>query len=620
MLSFSSLNTPESVEFEDLRNPGIKTDVPRGFDSSFTETVGQFSIYREVDIVEIIRPELANLRYKIEVTTQVIGAIPVVNFGTLPSGVTLVSNANTYTISGIDTLAKWNAVKDPEIEINDFLGDFSYSVSIIYFNGTIDEEIRWTVGTYVPAALLPGVFTIISNAKKISNVSASLQSQSTLTATPAPNLFSMFTMSVSANKLFGTSANLQSAAQVTASGNAFLEILDFKSTITNPVSESSRYGWATAVSDTYSIVGAPRILISSTNSVEGKAFVRNFNTNTLLYTLSETTANSNTGFGYAVSITNNEAIVGAPGRINYSVDTGPGKVYVYNLSDGSLRYTLTGEQSFDNFGYSVAVDGNNLIVGAPGFNPGSNAGSGKVYVYNLDTGTAKFSILNPNNFGTSAGDNFGNSVAISSSYIAVGAYSEDDADGTGAGVVYQYNIAGTFIRTIVNPDTTSTSANDAFGYSISINNTNLVIGAPFENGSTGADTSEGRVYVYNSSTGALATTINNPAKTLGSLNTQNHRFGNSVSLEGTTILIGAPGHRIIDDVTLDTYNQGRAYQYRTSGVRVQTIENPASLSTDTKDFGSSVHIKNLNAIVGAPTTDSGVANRGVAYTYRKREE
>ena len=48
---------------------------------------------------------------------------------------------------------------------------------------------------------------------------------------------------------------------------------------------------------------------------------------------------------------------------------------------------------------------------------------------------------NPNAYGTSASDNFGYSVATDGNYAIVGAYGEGDADGYYSGKAYVYQIS-----------------------------------------------------------------------------------------------------------------------------------------------------------------------------------
>jgi hypothetical protein len=379
MQSFTSLNTPETVEFEDLRNPGIVTDVPRAFDAEFTETVGEFDVYREIDIVEIIRPEVANLRYQIGLTTQVIGAIPVVDFGTLPSGVTLVSNANTYTISGIDTLAKWNAVKDPEIQINDFLGNFAYSVKIIFFNGTADEEIRWTVGTYVPLSLMPAEFTQSVNATVIKEAVSVQSTQFNLTA------------SASVLKLVDPGViAMQSTTQQTTNG---IQIFVLLSDATAPITYSTNTN--------FNITSSPLILRPESNftmliTPSNLGAISNAQLISPDLILGSSTdynnprqGQSNLGF-WPRQVAAEETFV-ATANFDYGLNS-KGVMHVFN-NDGSLRFTLDTPFNVNDsrFGVTLSTSTNYIatVVNRTSPGPGSAA---QFRVYDAVTGGLERSI------------------------------------------------------------------------------------------------------------------------------------------------------------------------------------------------------------------------------------
>ena len=95
----------------------------------------------------------------------------------------------------------------------------------------------------------------------------------------------------------------------------------------------------------------------------------------------------------------------------------------------------------DYFGSSVAVDGNRIIVSALYEDDAGGTTSGKAYIFDVTTGSLLHTLHNPNAYGTSAGDYFGSSVAISGNYAVVGAYGEDDAGGTYSGKAYVYQIS-----------------------------------------------------------------------------------------------------------------------------------------------------------------------------------
>ena len=58
----------------------------------------------------------------------------------------------------------------------------------------------------------------------------------------------------------------------------------------------------------------------------------------------------------------------------------------------------------------------------------------------MTTGSLLHTLHNPNAYGTSADDNFGSSVAISGNRVVVGAYGEDDAPNNNSGKAYVYQI------------------------------------------------------------------------------------------------------------------------------------------------------------------------------------
>ena len=64
----------------------------------------------------------------------------------------------------------------------------------------------------------------------------------------------------------------------------------------------------------------------------------------------------------------------------------------------------------DRFGYSVAVKGTKIAVGAPDEDMGAVTNTGKVYYYNNNT-TPTYIFENPNNPATGINDYFGASVA-----------------------------------------------------------------------------------------------------------------------------------------------------------------------------------------------------------------
>jgi len=306
-------------------------------------------------------------------------------------------------------------------------------------------------------------------------------------------------------------------------------------------SVGDRFGYVVAIDGNNCIVGADREDDASGTS-SGKAYIFNVTTGALLQTLDNPNpvgTSANDSFGCSVSIDGNNCIVGAVGEDDAG-GLGAGKAYIFNVTTGALLQTLDdpnahGTSANDRFGYSVAIDGNNCIVGAYEEDVGGS-GSGSVYIYNVTTGALLHTLADPNAYGTPSGDKFGYSVAIDGNNCIVGAYGEDHASGTYSGSAYIFNVTtGALLHTLDNPSAYDTPAGDRFGYVVAIEGNNCIVGAYFE-GDTGGLLDAGKAYIFNVTTGALLQTIDNPSAYGTPVD---DTFGNSVAIDGTNCIVGA---------------------------------------------------------------------------------
>ncbi|WP_043996417.1 FG-GAP repeat protein, partial [Microcystis aeruginosa] len=113
--------------------------------------------------------------------------------------------------------------------------------------------------------------------------------------------------------------------------------------------------------------------------------------------------------------------------------------------------------------------------------------------------TKTFNNPTPANF-----DNFGNSVSLSGTLALIGAY-QDDTGATDAGSAYLFNTTtGNLLKTFNNP---APASSDRFGYSVSLSGTLALIGAYQDD--TGASNA-GSAYLFDTTTGNLLKTFNNP--------------------------------------------------------------------------------------------------------------
>ena len=161
---------------------------------------------------------------------------------------------------------------------------------------------------------------------------------------------------------------------------------------------------------------------------------------------------------------------------------------------------------------------------------------------------------NPNAHGTSANDQFGYSVSVDGNYAIVGAYAEGDAGGAKSGKAYIFDATtGSLLHTLHNPNAYDTSANDYFGFSVAISGNLAIVGAG--EGDAGG-TNSGKAYIFDATTGSLLHTLHNPSA-YGTSAGDN--FGKAVAISGNRVVVGAYGE---DDA--GGTQSGKVYVYQIS--------------------------------------------------------
>ena len=218
-------------------------------------------------------------------------------------------------------------------------------------------------------------------------------------------------------------------------------------------------------------------------------------------------------------------IIGAPKE-----DTGAnnaGSVYLFDGSldgtNGSLQLTFTNPSpgNSNNFGWSVAGVGSNVLIGAPQNDPGGTSNAGTAYLYNGSTGSLiqTFTSSSPSNK-----DNLGWSVAGVGSDILVGMPNEDLPGNNDAGAALLFNSSGTLLQTLTNP---TAGKKDHLGWSVAGVGSNILVGVPDEDEATGANQA-GSALLFNNS-GAFLQTYDNPTPE------GDDKFGYSVAGVGSNI-------------------------------------------------------------------------------------
>ncbi|WP_428269422.1 cadherin-like beta sandwich domain-containing protein [Haliangium sp.] len=287
-------------------------------------------------------------------------------------------------------------------------------------------------------------------------------------------------------------------------------------------------------------------------------------------------------FGYSVALAGDTLAVGAPYEDSSSTDVGgdysnnsaqnSGAVYVFRRSgttwspEAYLKASNTDAE--DNFGYNVALSGDTLVVSGP-YEDSAATGvdgdqddqdddaaenSGAVYVFRRTGGVwAQEAYLKASN--SSAGDEFGEGIALSGDTLAVAARFEDSAatgvDGdqldniaADSGAVYVFHRTGTSWVQEAYLKASNTDAGDSFGEAVALSGDTLAVGARFEDsGATDSDGDQsdnsaadsGAVYVFRRSGTDWSQEAYLKAFNPGA----GDDFGISVALSGDTLAVGA---------------------------------------------------------------------------------
>ena len=202
-------------------------------------------------------------------------------------------------------------------------------------------------------------------------------------------------------------------------------------------------------------------------------------------------------FGRAIRYDGDFVIIGSHNDdVGGNMDQG--SAYIFTMDeDGNWDqqdYLTAGDgAALDYYGYSVDVSGEYAIVGGYKCDTDMGINSGAAYVYhrvNSGVWIGEFKLTADDG---DTNDNYGISVAIDGDYAVVGSYRDDNENGSNAGSVYAYIREGTGwiqIQKIVPSDG---DEGDGFGSAVSLDNGNLVISSELRDT---AGENSGSVYLY----------------------------------------------------------------------------------------------------------------------------
>ena len=328
-------------------------------------------------------------------------------------------------------------------------------------------------------------------------------------------------------------------------------------------------------------------------------------------------------FGQSVAIYNDLLVVGA------SEDTpngdGSGAAYVFRRGSDPKSWTKVATlvaddgRVGDNFGWSVAIQGPVIAVGAQKRtedSPGERE-QGAVYIFDTETFTQQQKLLAGATNGTDGlggqGDFFGFSIALDLPTLVVGSPFNDNGIVESGGSVYTFNYDGTnFTQTQYIVTTEDTAERDFFGYSVAISSNTLVTTAIGDDGI-------GSAYIYTTNDFVTWTQQQRITTRKGK---KGDEVGRAVAIDGDVLVMGAANvrelpprvqkiwdritdflpDRIADFVTgRFGVNLGVAYVFvRSGGSWEEKDRLSGNVGFFNRAFGRSVAINQNRIVVGVP--------------------
>ncbi len=314
-------------------------------------------------------------------------------------------------------------------------------------------------------------------------------------------------------------------------------------------------------------------------------------------------------FGSSVDIDGDTVIVGAPGDgINES-----GEAFVFRESAG----TWTLEDSFDDpmgedgdqFGSGVAIDGDIAVVGATTDDVNATR-SGSVWIYERtgttwDTGQQVF------DDDAGANDRLGVDVDIEGSVVVAGAWGYEVG---GAVAVIRDSQSGWYIDEYLEEDVPE--GGSRLGTSVAIFGNRIAAGAPRANTTFGNQ--GGRAVVWVDDGGGYAM----EAQLVPSYGSSSGRFGLSIAMREDALIVGSPdydspsGNKVGDAVVFD-YDDTAPGAWAERQHLIETFDGNPSISLSATDkFGAAVAIGEDFALAGIPQTNAfGLGNTGGFWSF-----
>ncbi|MEM5566745.1 T9SS type A sorting domain-containing protein [Psychroserpens sp. AS72] len=336
-------------------------------------------------------------------------------------------------------------------------------------------------------------------------------------------------------------------------------------------------------------------------------------------------------FGYAVTMSGDYAVIGAHWDDVTTSNMGSAYVYKKDVNGNWIEHqnlTAPDKRQNDQFGYSVAIHGNYLIVGAIGqsYNAANSSyiqAAGAAYIYEKDTNNnwnfvqkivaSDREYINQFGYAVDLNGNYAIVSPVRHDYDASGNNFQDDA---GAVYVFERDGSGTWseVQKIVASDRT---AFDYFGQTgLAVDGNYIVVGSvgddEDDNGSNFLS-SAGSAYIFERDGSGIWNEIQ---KIVNSDREAGDTFGRTVTIDGNYLVVGAD----YEDEKGNAAGAAYVFEKQTNGTWNHSQKLTATNGAADDHFGRDVDMDDNYIIIGSHLNDIGSpGDNGAAYIFENQD-
>lgn len=366
--------------------------------------------------------------------------------------------------------------------------------------------------------------------------------------------------------------------------------------------KGDEFGRSVAIHGNTAVVGAWRDDVGA-NADQGSVYVYGFNGTAWVFQQKLTASDgvAKADFGVSVAIQGDTIVVGASAT-KIGLKEQQGKAYVFTRNSALWTQTqvivANDGDALDHFGNDVALDGNSMIIGASEDTIGATSFQGSAYIFvkSNNVWTQQQKIVSTD---SEAGTDFSKSVAISGGTVVIGAWNGSGNSLLGQGFAYVYVLDSSTWSLQRKLAASDPNSYQGFGYDVSVSGDTILVGQRFY--------SPVSVFVRTGTTWTQQATLF-PNDRLG-----DEEFGYSVALDGNRAAIGSVS-KIGNKV-----DQGTVYVFdRVGSTWTQTEKLFAADGLGYDLLGTSVGVSGEAAIAGALLSNVGTqSDQGAAYLFQQ---